>query len=62
MNWVDKLIILLCLVSIGVNIYIMVYEIEHQYKWFFLFATVIAIVFELYRLYGATFKKSIKHQ
>jgi len=51
MSWLDYLIILFCLVSISINIYIMVYEVKTHYKWFFLAATAFGIFFGFFRLY-----------
>ena len=51
LTWFDWIIVVFCLVSIGINGYIMYYQITNNYAWFFMTATSFGIFFGFYRLY-----------
>lgn len=53
----QTLITIFALASIAVNIYILVFIIEHRYKWYFMLSTSLGIFFGFYRLYAILFRK-----
>jgi len=45
------LVTIFAITSIVVNLYIIVYEVQERYKWYFLLSTSLGIFFGFYRLY-----------
>ena len=50
MSWFDVILMIFCFTSIGVNIYIIVYQIESHHQWYFMLSTALGIFFGFYRL------------
>lgn len=57
MSLFDKLFLGIVLISIGVNAYIIYYQVESHYKWFLIVPTCLGILFGLYRLVSLFTKK-----
>ena len=45
------LVTIFAIASIAVNVYIIVYEVQERYKWYFILSTSLGIFFGFYRLY-----------
>lgn len=58
MPFLEYFIIIVVLVGLGFSAYILYYEIDNKYKWFFIASTCLSIVFSLYSLHS-TVKKLI---
>jgi len=51
MHWFYILITIFAIISIAINIYILIVEVQSRYKWYFLISTSLGIFFGMYRLY-----------
>jgi hypothetical protein len=51
MNWFYTLVTIFAVISIAINIYILVFEIQERFKWTFLLSTSLGIFFGFFRLY-----------
>lgn len=56
MDWFNGFLLIIALASIGINVYILTYDIQSHTRWYYIASASIGVFFGLYRIYKISTK------